>query len=142
MSRKRKSNQKVTTRSGELSSLCLFSNSDAGQGQSVYLPRGQTFSVTRNHVSCMCAQTQHPPVPNSACCACHSLLAHIPDRAAHTFRKHRRVSVCVSIKVSVCVSMRDEEGGGRPSRSHSSVPLLTVANAVLTSVMTPLLGHH
>lgn len=50
----------------------------------------------------------HPPVPNAASCVCHSPLVHIFDRAPQTFQEAPPPSVCVSVKVSVCVSMRDE----------------------------------
>lgn len=151
----KKSNQKVTEREGGnfLFPSFLFSNSDGGQGPSACLPRGQAVSVICKHcLMRVCANVAkkkqkknekkkadwtHPPVPDTASCVCHGLLAHILDTPPQTFRKRR---VCVRELQSHRECVNEGRGEGRPGASHSSVPPLTVANAALTSVMTSLLG--
>lgn len=110
--RERKNQQSVE--SWELSSFFLFfflfSNlRSLARANCLVSGRSSSSVICKHCLMHVCADTQktdwtHPPVPDTAPCVCHGLLAQILDRTPR--RLSGSAGVCTCVSASVCV--RDE----------------------------------
>lgn len=131
---KEKTSKKCQKKKKVENSSFFFFYVNLWQGQAQSLDSGRSSAPVICEHSAMCPNTQktdwtRPPVPDTALHVCHGLLAQIHDRTPQSFRN------------GCCVCERDwvrerERERGLPWCLHSPVRPLTIANAVLTSVMT------
>lgn len=90
----------------------LFSNlGSLARANCLVSGRSSSSVICKHCLMHVCADTQktdwtHPPVPDTAPCVCHGLLAQILDRTPR--RLSGSAGVCTCVSASVCVSVRDE----------------------------------